>query len=185
MLPFFPVLQPLSGSLSLASRKSVFSPSPGFFQYEYGDLLIVMRVMGVPGKSVTETIVTLSGLSVWGSICFWLQRKVAECSSSTAVNYQMMLSIHPVVGSCSQFSVCVGLEFTQWGVMTTSDCHWWWWWWSGTHMVMTALILVVFDLVWPEHTQLMSAFLTDHPGVSSLQLHCYLASMQNLWSKCW
>ncbi len=63
MLPFFPVLQPLSGSLSLASRKSVFSPSPGFFQHEYGDLLIVMRVMGVPGKSVTETIVTLSGLS--------------------------------------------------------------------------------------------------------------------------
>jgi hypothetical protein len=128
---------------------------------------------------------SLSGLSVWGSICFWWQRKVAECSSSTTVNYQMMLSIHPVVGSCSQFSVCVGLEFTQWGVMTTSDCHWWWWWWSGTHMVMTALILVVFDLVWPEHTQLMSAFLKDHPGVSSLQLHCYLASMQNLWGKCW
>jgi hypothetical protein len=28
-----------------------FSPSPGFFQHEYGDSLIVMRVMDVPGKS--------------------------------------------------------------------------------------------------------------------------------------
>jgi hypothetical protein len=93
--------------------KVFFSPSPGFFQLEYGDLLIVMRVMGVPGKSGHRDHCHFAWTQCLGEYMFLITKEVAECSSNTTVNYEMMLSVHPVVGSCSQFSVCVGLEFTQ------------------------------------------------------------------------
>lgn len=90
--------------------KAFFSPSPGFFQHEYGDLLIVMRVMGLPGKSCHRDHCHFAWTQVLGSICFWLRRKVAECSSNTTVNYQWCYLFIPLLVHAVSFQFVLGLN---------------------------------------------------------------------------